>query len=181
MPKADLLVKFKAKLHRPQDSGDWTFIHLPQEVSDQMPARSMVAVQGQMNGLLIAGILQPDNNGGHWFRLENEWSEAVNAQPGDAINFELSPAKVEPEPEVPEDLMKALTAVPSALMAWQDTTTIARRDWITWMNQGKQADTRRIRMEQMIDMLSKGKKRVCCFDRSGMASKAFYCPVASEE
>jgi hypothetical protein len=180
MAKTALLTRFKAKLCRPAEGGDWTFLRLPQEASNQMPARNMVSVEGTMNGFAFAATLQPDSEGGHWLRVEPAWSEGANARPGDDVDLVISPVKVEPEPEVPDDLREALSAAPAALAVWNDTTPIARRDWIAWMTEGKRAETRLLRIEKMIDMLSKGKRRVCCFDRSGMASKAFRCPVAAE-
>ncbi|MDR3691280.1 MAG: YdeI/OmpD-associated family protein [Fimbriimonas sp.] len=172
--------RFKAKLSRPAEGGDWTFLRLPQEASKELPTRNMVSVEGTMNGIAFAATLQPDSEGGHWLKVEPAWSQAANAQPGSDVEFEICPAKVEPEPEVPDDLREALSAAPAALAVWIDTTPIARRDWITWMAQVKRAETRIIRIEKMIDMLSKGKRRVCCFDRSGLASKAFCCPVAAD-
>jgi hypothetical protein len=65
-------------------------------------------------------------------------------------------------------------------MTWDATTTVARRDWIAWMTSGKQAATRDKRLRAMMDMLEHGKKRVCCFDRSGMAGKNFSAPEAAE-
>jgi hypothetical protein len=181
MVKTPSPARFKAKLFRPLEGGDWTFLRLPQEASDQMPARSMVAVEGTINGFAFAATLRPDSEGGHWLKVEPAWSEGANASPGDSVDLEISPARVEPEPEVPNDLREALSAAPAALAVWNDTTPIARRDWITWMGQGRRAETRLLRIEKMIDMLSNGKRRVCCFDRSGMASKAFCCPVAAED
>lgn len=181
MAKTFTPVKFKAILLRPAEGGDWTFLRLPQDASDQMPARSMVSIEGTVNQFPFAGTLEPDSEGGHWLRVEPEWSEGARAKPGDEVELVIAPAKVEPEPVVPEDLLSALAAVPQALAVWNDTTAIARRDWITWMGQGKKAETRLLRIEKMIDMLSKGKRRVCCFDRSGQASKAFCCPVPAED
>jgi len=180
MAKTALPTIFKAKLCRPAGGGDWTFLRLPQEASDQMPTRGMVSVEGTMNGFAFAATLEPDSHGGHWLRVEPAWGEGAKAEPGDDVDFEISPSRVEPEPDVPDDLREALAAAPAALAVWADTTAIARRDWITWMSQGKLAETRRIRIEKMIDMLAKGKRRVCCFDRSGMASKAFCCPDAAD-
>ncbi len=172
--------RFKAKLCKPAEEGDWTFLRLPQDASDQMPARSMVSVEGTLNGFPFAATMEPDSEGGHWLKVEPIVSQGANARPGDEVELEISPAKVEPEPEVPEDLRQALSATPAALAVWNDTTAIARRDWITWMSQVKRAETRVLRIDKMIDMLSKGKRRVCCFDRSGLASKAFTCPVAAD-
>ncbi|MCW0368614.1 hypothetical protein NB699_003597 [Xanthomonas sacchari] len=55
---------------------------------------------------------------------------------------------------------------------------MARRDWIFWIGAGKQAQTRVKRIASTCDMLAAGKRRVCCFDRSGMYSKAFAAPQA---
>jgi hypothetical protein len=181
MANTVLRTRFKAKLCRPAEGGEWTFLRLPQEASDQMPARSMVSVEGTINGFVFAATLQPDSEGGHWLKVEPTWSEGANARAGDDVELEIAPAKVEPEPEVPDDLLEALSAAPASLAVWNDTTAMARRDWITWMGQGKLAETRRIRLEKMIDMLSHGKRRVCCYDRSGMASKAFCCPIAADD
>lgn len=181
MPKTKWSVTISSKLLKPAEGGDWTFMRLPQEASDRLPSRNMVAVEGTMNGFPFAAVLEPDSEGGHWLRVEPNLQKGAKASPGDEVEVEIHPPAVEPEPAVPDDLRQALWAAPDALATWEDTTAVARRDWITWMNQGKLAETRRIRMGKMIDMLSKGKRRVCCFDRSGMASKAFRCPEPADE
>ena len=81
---------------------------------------------------------------------------------------------------VPADLRKALAANPAAKATWAAATTVARRDWIAWMTSGKKAETRGKRLASMIDMLEHGKKRVCCFDRSGMYGNNFSAPEAAE-
>jgi hypothetical protein len=174
-------IRFKARLNEPAEGDGWLFVRLPQEASRQLPTRNMVSVDATMNGFPFTSTLQPDSEGGHWFRVEPEWREAAGASPGDEVDLEMVPAKVEPEPEVPGDLQAALEASPAASAVWESTTPIARRDWITWMGQGKKAETRLIRLEKMIDMLANGKRRVCCYDRSGMASKAFQCPTAADD
>ena len=181
MPKTLVQIRFKAKLSRPAEGGDWLFLRLPQEASNQLPTRNMASIEGTMNGFAFAATLEPDSEGGHWLKVEHAWSEGAHARAGDGVELVIAPAAVEPEPEVPDDLREALNAAPAALAVWNDTTAIARRDWITWMAQGRRAETRLIRLEKMIDMLAKGKRRVCCFDRSGMASKAFCCPAAADD
>jgi len=56
---------------------------------------------------------------------------------------------------------------PPARATWEATTTIARIDWIHWIESAKQAKTRASRIADAADMLASGKKRVCCFDPSG--------------
>lgn len=64
---------------------------------------------------------------------------------------------------MPADLSKALSATPKALETWKSASTIAQRDWILWLNTAKQTETRVRRIKKALDVLSKGKKRVCCF------------------
>jgi uncharacterized protein YdeI (YjbR/CyaY-like superfamily) len=86
----------------------------------------------------------------------------------------------EPEPEIPSDLQEALAAAPEARAVWDDTTTIARLDWIHWITSAKQSKTRAKRISDACDMLASGKRRVCCFDPSGYYSKAFSAPKAAD-
>ena len=69
------------------------------------------------------------------------------------------------------DLRKALAADPAAKETWGDITAVARRDWIQWVTSGKKAETRVKRIASGCDMLASGKRRACCFDRSGMYSR----------
>ena len=66
-------------------------------------------------------------------------------------------------PKAPLDLRRALAANPKAKAAWEDITPIARRDWIVSIMTAKQKETRKRRIEKAIDMLSIGKRRLCCF------------------
>ncbi|MDQ2680954.1 MAG: YdeI/OmpD-associated family protein [Candidatus Eremiobacteraeota bacterium] len=73
------------------------------------------------------------------------------------------PADAEPEPKVPTDFRKALADAPKAKTQWSDLTPIARRDFITWIDEAKQAETRTRRIERACSMLASGKRRPCCF------------------
>ncbi len=66
-------------------------------------------------------------------------------------------------PKAPADLRRALASVPKAKAAWEDITPIARRDWIVSIMTAKQKETRVRRIEKAVDMLSSGKRRLCCF------------------
>ena len=97
---------------------------------------------------------------------------------GDTVTIEFVPVEDEPDPETPLDFEEALLCAPDAYRVWQDTTTIARLDWIHWIVSAKQAKTRTKRIADACEMLAAGKRRVCCFDQSGYYSKAFCAPEA---
>jgi uncharacterized protein YdeI (YjbR/CyaY-like superfamily) len=69
----------------------------------------------------------------------------------------------EQEARVPTDLSKALAASPKAKIKWADLTPIARRDFVSWIDSAKQAETRKRRIERACSMLIAGKRRPCCY------------------
>lgn len=179
-------IHFSARLLRPKATGpakavSWSFLTLPDEASDKLPSRGMVSVEGTLNGFPLRVTLEPDGRGGHWLKLDGKLIERAGAATGDIVHLEITPVAEEPEPSVPSDLRKALAAAPQARKVWANITPMARRDWIQWITSGKRAETRGLRIGKACDMLAKGKRRPCCFDRSGLYSKSLSCPVADEE
>ncbi|MBP6859708.1 MAG: YdeI/OmpD-associated family protein [Candidatus Magasanikbacteria bacterium] len=73
------------------------------------------------------------------------------------------PSKKEPETKVPLDLRRALSNTPKAEALWQDLTPIARRDFISWIESAKQAETRSRRVAIACSKLIAGKRRPCCY------------------
>lgn len=183
----DTKSQFKTKLLRPANSGSntlsttpWAFVVLPKSASAKLPRRGRTTVEGTINAHGFRATLEPDGQLSHWLRIDKELLEAAGANIGDIVTFEIMPVEQEPEPEVPPDLQEALAAAPEARAVWDDTTTIARLDWIHWITSAKQSKTRAKRISDACDMLASGKRRVCCFDPSGHYSKAFSAPKAAD-
>lgn len=184
MSNAASKIRFSAKLVRPKTTTkavSWTFLTLPKDASAKLPSRGMTSVEGALNGFLFRATLEPDGQGGHWLKVDRKMRETAGAEAGDLVTLEIAPVAVEPEPEMPDDLRKALAAAPPlAFQTWSDITPLARRDWIHWVTSGKRAETRTKRTDVAISKLSAGDRRPCCFDRSGMYSKSLSCPVADD-
>lgn len=193
-------IRFSATLIRPAatsnarpgnsgKAGSWTFLTLPTEASSKLPSRGQTTVEGTINGRPFQATLEPDGKGGHWLKVDRKLREAAGApgtdglKPGDVVTLEIAPVSPdrEPEPKVPADLRKALAAaLPKAREVWSDITPAARRDFIHWITSPKRVETRVKRVASACDMLAKGKRRPCCFDRSGMYDKSLSCPVADD-
>jgi hypothetical protein len=141
----------------------------------------MTTVEGTINGFPFRATLEPDGQRSHWLRVNRKMREAAGAAAGDVVTLEIAPTGEEPEPRVPADLRKALAAAPKARALWSDITPIARRDWIQWITSGKRAETRALRIAKACSMLAAGKRRICCFDRSGFYSKSLSSPKAASE
>lgn len=183
MTTIDVKSRFEAKLLRPAKPGNDTpraFVVLPRDASEPLPRRGRTTVEGTINGHSFQATLEPDGQLSHWLPVSRELLEAAGVAVGDIVTLELTPVKKEPEPEIPADFQEALAATPEAREVWNNTTTIARVDWIHWMTSAKQTKTRAKRIEDACDMLASGKKKVCCFDPSGYYSKAFRAPEAED-
>lgn len=178
-----MISRFESPLLRPaKPDGDasWAFVILPGEVSENLPRRGRTSIDGTINGKRFRATLEPDGNLSHWLRIDAALLAAAGATFGDVAVFEVAPVDEEPEPEVPDDLQAALADAPEARAVWDDTTTLARVDWIHWIVSAKQAATRRKRVDEACDKLRSGQRRVCCFDPSGHYSKAFKPPKAAD-
>ncbi|WP_133479576.1 YdeI/OmpD-associated family protein [Cognatilysobacter segetis] len=175
-------IRFDATLLRPASpkNAAWSFVVLPAAASAKLPTRAMTPVDGTLAGHAFRATLEPDGQGSHWLKVSRALREAAGARVGDVVRLVLVPAAVTPEPRVPPDLRKALADAPQARAQWSTLTPAARRDWIQWLESAKQASTRERRVASSCDMLAAGKRRVCCFDRSGIYSKAIAAPDAAE-
>jgi hypothetical protein len=183
MTKATSNIRFKAKLLQPaepQKESSWTFLILPKAASAKLPTRGMTTVDGIINGHAFRATLEPDGHKSHWLKVNKALREAAGAEVGDVVPLEILSVEKEPQPRVPADLRKALAAASAARAVWSDLTPIARRDWIHWITSAKQSQTRARRIHNACEMLAAGKRRVCCFDRSGFYSKNLGAPKAAD-
>lgn len=129
-------------------------------------------VSGTINGVPFKTLLEPDGKyasgqrSSHWFRPDKQLLDAVSAKAGDTVQVALEPTNEWIEPEVPDDLKKALAASPKAEALWKEITPLARWDWIRWIRAVKTPETRQKHIEVALDKLNKGMRRPCCFNRN---------------
>ncbi len=181
MPRHPL--KFDAVPLKPKSAKPlaWTFIRIPAKASATLPSRGMVCVEGTINRHPFAATLEPDGEGGHWMKIPKSLRTKAGAAAGESVTFEIALADKDPEPRVPPDLRIALREAPEpARITWSSITPAARRDFVFWITSGKKAETRAKRIATACDMLAKGNRRPCCFDRSGIFGGGLSCPEADE-
>ncbi len=163
------MIQFETKLFKIKS---WTILHLPVEASVQLPSRGMTMVAGTLNGVPFKTLLEPDGTYGpglkpsHWFQPDEDLLKQAKASAGDTVHVSLEPTKEWIEPEVPDDVQKALQTSEKAEELWHDITPMARWDWIRWVRAVKTAETRQKHLEVMLDKLNKGMRRPCCFNRN---------------
>ena len=144
-----------------------TVLRLPQTASNHLPSRGQVAVHGTINGVEFGTVLEPDGNSGHWMRVDDGLQRAAGLSAGQDATVDVEVTKDWPEPSVPPDLAAALAAAPQKIRdVWNETTPMARWEWVRWVNATKNPDTRSRRVEVSISKMNSGKRRPCCFNLS---------------
>ena len=142
-------------------------LRLPETASKSLPSRGQVAVHGTINGVEFQTVLEPDGNSGHWMRVDDTLRHAAGLSAGEDATVDIEVTKDWPEPGVPADLAAALAAAPQQIQdLWNETTPMARWEWVRWVNATKNPDTRRRRVEVSISKMNSGKRRPCCFNLS---------------
>lgn len=68
-------------------------------------------------------------------------------------------AEAKPAAPAPEDLLKALRVDPKAEATFEGFSPSARRDYVEWVVDAKQAATRERRIAQAVEWMAEGKKR----------------------
>ena len=157
-------IRFSAPLSAIDTS---TVLRLPEAASLKLPSRGQVAVHGTINGVEFQTVLEPDGNSGHWMKVDDTLRHAAGLSPGDTATLDLEVTKDWPEPDVPQDLAAALAAAPQEIRdLWNETTPMARWEWVRWINATKNPDTRSRRVDVSISKMNSGKRRPCCFNLS---------------
>src|SRR3954453_4886352 len=116
-------IHFEAKLF---EINSWIILRLPEDASEKLPSRGMTMVSGTINGVAFKTLLEPDGRyapgqePSHWFRLDKKLLDDARAETAVIIHVPLEPTKEWIEPEVPEDLQKALATSPKAEALWND-------------------------------------------------------------
>lgn len=157
-----MTISFKSKLSK---VGPRQVIIIPLSLSEQLPSRGMVMVQGIINDVVFKAPLEPDGKGSHWLEVSHSLSKKLGVALDDTLSLNIEPIDEWIEPDIPEDIMSAFTKG-DVLTQWNSITTKAKWDWIRWIRSTKNPETRKKRIDVACSKLQKGDKRPCCFDRT---------------
>lgn len=144
--------------------GGRVIVRLTPEASAQLPSRGQVAVSGSANDHEFSTVIEPDGLRGHWINLDGDLVAKLGISAEATVQFSFTPTKTWPEPEIPDDLRRALAEAGDLDEVWVSLTPMARWEWVRWIKATKNPETRSRRVEVAISKLESGKRRPCCFD-----------------
>jgi Bacteriocin-protection, YdeI or OmpD-Associated/Domain of unknown function (DUF1905) len=152
--------RFSARLVRGSESptAPAILLNVPKPVSEKL--RGTTTVEGTINGQPFRAALESDTTGGRRLRVSAAMRRGAGADIGDRVKLAiLGP---EPAPIIPADLAIAFSTSPTAKSLWKELASLARRDWIRWIDAAKTPETRARRVTRTVEQLSSGKRRPCC-------------------
>jgi hypothetical protein len=153
MPKLITAKKFEAVLDRSGDRLNWTIVRIPFDVARIWGKRGQLRVKGEINGFAFRTSLFPTGQGSHILMVNKKMQTGGKAAPGTKAKFRLEPDTAPREVSIPPELLGILRQS-KALQKYFDSLNYSNRYQIAvWVAEGKLAETRRRRAEQMAERL----------------------------
>lgn len=154
MPSPKLLSKsFTATLERTGDRLNWVVIRVPLDVAQVWGVRGQLRVRGEINGFAIRTSLFPDGKGRHFMMVNKQMQAGAKVAPGGTARFRLQPDTEERVVEDPAELRRVLRRSKRLEKYYGALSYSTRREIARWITEGKQAETRVRRAEQMAERL----------------------------
>jgi len=148
---------FEALLVRPEGVGTWTFLSLPIEVSGAFGSKGQVRVKGTINGYPFRSTALPMGDGTHYLVVGKDIRDHIHAAQGDTVKVVLELDTEERQVSLPDDLLQALNDQPRASEAFNNLTYSHQKEYVKWISNAKQAETRQRRIEKAITLILEAK------------------------
>jgi uncharacterized protein YdeI (YjbR/CyaY-like superfamily) len=154
MPKSRITAKtFEAVLERTGDRLNWTIVRVPFDVAKIWGKRGQLRVKGEINGFPFQTSLFPTGQGTHLLTVNKKMQAGGKATPGSKAKFRLEPDTTPREVKPPLQLLRIFRQS-KALQKYFDSLNFSSRRYISvWVEEGKHAETRRRRAEQIAERL----------------------------
>jgi Domain of unknown function (DUF1905)/Bacteriocin-protection, YdeI or OmpD-Associated len=151
------LHSFNAILIRPDGVGTWTFLNIPLEVSSSFGTQGQVKVKGTINGYPYQSTALPMGDSTHYLVVNKSIRDVIHATQGDTVSVTMELDLAERRVELPDELAQALASRPELKDKFEKLPISHQKEYVTWIQAARRADTRQRRVVKTIERLSQGK------------------------
>ena len=144
---------FEAVLERSGDRLNWTIIRLPFDAAKLWGKRGQLRVNGEINGFAFRSALFPTGNGAHVLMVNKKMQAGGKVMPGGKARFRLEPDTAPREIKMPAELERMLRQSKQLQKFYESLNFSMRRYIAAMVGEGKQAETRRRRAEQIAEWM----------------------------
>lgn len=156
-PEADEgLVSFEGVLTPNQPAG--TYIPLTRDQTERFPGSGIVHVKGRVGGVPILSSLMPMGDGTHALGVHKATMEQGGFHHGDKVKVAIRLDTAPREVVVPKDFSDALEKSPKARRTFANYAFSHRKEYVNWIEEAKQPETRQRRIDQAVRMIEANEK-----------------------
>ncbi len=120
--------------------------------------KKRVMIKATIDGEPYRGTLVRMGSPQHMLLVLKEIRRKIGKSCGDEVVIELEEDLEERIVEIPADLQDALKADPAALEAFRKLSYTHQKEYVRWVNEAKQAETRNRRIGKTVERLVKDQR-----------------------
>jgi len=162
MPRAKAATKkqrFEAELYPDSVGSSVLKFDVPFNTQEVFGTRARVPVRGTINRFPYRSSIFPMGGKCHMMVVNREMREGAKVKAGDTAKVVMELDDAPRTVAVPADLKKALAGNLAAQAAFDKLSYTHRKEFVKWITEAKQTETRQGRLARTLDMVLAGKHR----------------------
>lgn len=148
---------FTAVIQDPGGGG--AFVEIPFDVEKEFGSKRP-RVRAMIEGVPYRGILSRMGTDYHMLIILKDIREKIGKTFGDEVTITVEPDTEPRVIEIPAELKKLFRTEKEAKAFFDKLSYTHQKEYVTWINEAKRAETRQNRIAKTIEMLKMGKKTV---------------------
>jgi hypothetical protein len=137
--------------------GGGAFVVVPFDV-EQAFGKKRVKVKATIDGVAYRGSLVRMGTPHHMLIVLKEIREKIGKSFGDEVAIEVEEDLEPRQIEIPAELQQAFASQPDAFAFFNQLAYSHQREYVRWINEAKQDETRQKRILKTIELLNQGKR-----------------------
>ena len=151
-------IKFKVKLGGTGKYGKVAFFEPPFNVQETFGAKGRVPVKGTINGFPFRSSLC-QMGGPHFMCVNKQLCAGAKCGVGDTVGVVLERDDKKRVVAVPAFMKKIIASNKTAKARWDKHSFTHQKEYVQWITEAKQEETRERRITKMMLMLKSGERR----------------------
>ena len=152
------IIKFKAKIEQSNTMGAAAWVIFPHSVEKLYGVKGRVPVQATFDGIPYRGSMVKMGTKEHLLLLLKDIRAKLGKKRGDSVAVTVKLDDQKRVITLPADLKRAVAKNKKAQAFWKTLSFTHQREYFKWIEEAKQPETRKRRIEGCVELLAKGKK-----------------------
>jgi hypothetical protein len=155
---SDFAKTFLAEIKSAGPNGSWTNFHTPFNTQEVFGRKGRVAVVLEIAGKTFHTSTFPEPDGTGYIQFSKSMQQECGIKAGDRVEVTLTLDTAPRVLETPVDLAAALSKNETVRTAWDKLAYSHKKEYVVWLDDARQTETRQRRIQKTIENLETGKK-----------------------